>query len=310
MQHNATPRAHLDIDAIRAAHSVTSIAGAVVKLRRSGNDMAGCCPFHADRSPSFTVFDAGRRFHCFGCSAAGDVIDFVARLHNVGFLDAVALLGEGRLPTVQIAQRPAAPANDDRRDEALAIWHGTVEATGTPAETYLRSRGLSLPIPPAIRFSRLPYGKSGALHPVMVALITGADDRPAAIQRTFLNAAGTGKAAVPKPKLSLGRIAGGAIRLAPTHGKVVVCEGLEDGLSLQSSLSIATWATAGTGGMTSLKLPASVLDVVIGADNDEAGETAAQRAAETFAAQGRTVRILRPLAGFKDFNDEMRGIKR
>jgi DNA primase len=302
--------ARLDLEAVRARNPIPTIAGAFVKLRPASREWTGCCPFHSDRSPSFTVFNGGRRFHCFGCGAAGDVIDFVARAHGVGFREAVAMLGDGGLPFVSIPDVPAAPARDNRQDEALAIWRDAVEAAGTPAESYLRSRGLICPLPPSIRFAGLPYGKSGPVHPALVALVTGSENRPTGIQRTFLNPAGTGKAAVPKPKLSLGRVAGGAIRLAPATDCVVVCEGLEDGLSLQQSLSFPTWATAGTGGLLALDLPQSVRDVVIAADSDEAGEKAAMAAAERFAGQGRKVRVIRPLAGFKDFNDELRGIER
>ncbi|MBD3747670.1 MAG: virulence-associated protein E, partial [Sphingopyxis terrae] len=46
-----------------------------VKLIRAGNELKGCCPFHADRSPSFTIFAGGERFHCFGCGAHGNAID-------------------------------------------------------------------------------------------------------------------------------------------------------------------------------------------------------------------------------------------
>lgn len=62
----------LDLDAIREAHPLPVVAGAVIKLKRAGNELVGCCPFHPDKSPSFTVFNGGRRYHCFGCSADGD----------------------------------------------------------------------------------------------------------------------------------------------------------------------------------------------------------------------------------------------
>jgi len=168
----------------------------------------------------------------------------------------------------------------------------------------------SLPLPPSIRFTRLPYGKSGSSHPVLVALVTDTNDNPTGIQRTYLNAAGTGKAAVAKPKLSLGKVSGGAIRLGAVAATVVVCEGLEDGLSVQQALGVSTWATAGTGGLTALRLPPSVRRVVVAADNDDAGNTAAQAAVERFARDGVASRIIRPLEPFKDFNAELCGVRR
>ena len=94
---------------------------------------------------------------------------------------------------------------------------------------------------------------------------------PSGIQRTFLNEAGTGKAAVPKPKLSLGRVRGGAIQLAPAAAELIVCEGLEDGLTLQQECSRAVWVAAGASMLPGMELPPVVRQVTIGADGDEAG---------------------------------------
>ena len=301
--------ARLDLGSVRSRHPIPGIAAGIVKLRRAGNEWKACCPFHADRSPSFTVYDGGRRFRCFGCGAAGDVLDFVQRVHRVGLREAVAMLDGGALPIATIAAGGAAEPNDDRTGEALAIWDSAENAAGTLAEGYLRSRRLELPLPPTIRFTRLPYGKSGPLHPALVALVTDEGDRPIGIQRTYLNAAGTGKAAVAKPKLSLGRMSGGSIRLAPASATVVICEGLEDGLSVQQALGIPTWATAGTGGLTALELPPRVRHVVIAADNDDAGDNAAHAAAARFASEQRSSRIIRPLEPFKDFNAELCGTR-
>lgn len=211
-------REALDLDAIRAVHPLPSIVGASVKLIRAGNEYKACCPFHADKSPSFTIFSGGHRFHCFGCGIGGDVFDYLMRLHNVGLREAVAMLNGGDIPSVQIAPAPATNDGGDRIPDALAIWHTAQPATGTLAETYLRSRGLYLPIPDSIRFARLRYGTKGPEHPALVAAVASADDKLTGIQRTYLNAAGTGKAPVPKAKLSLGKVAGGAIRPPPAPG--------------------------------------------------------------------------------------------
>jgi DNA primase len=105
----------LDLEAVRARNPIPTIAGAIMKLRPAGREWTGCCPFHSDRSPSFTVFNGGRRFHCFGCGAAGDVIDFVARAHGVGFREAVAMLGDGGLLSESIQFAPATFAKDMAR---------------------------------------------------------------------------------------------------------------------------------------------------------------------------------------------------
>ena len=291
---------------IRDAVSLASIAARSVKLIKAGREWKGCCPFHPDRSPSFTIYADDRRFICFGCSAQGDALDFVRRLHGVGLVEAIHMIDGGALPVVQrvVGERNREP-EPARTEEAEAIWRDAVEADGTPAARYLASRGLGGPVPDVLRFARLRYGTRGELHPVMVALIVDRDGVPQGIQRTYLNAAGTGKAAVPKAKLSLGRVKGGAVRLAPAGRAVIVTEGIEDALTLQRGTDLPAWAAAGAGMLSAMLLPPHVREVTIGADADETGERSAQQARSVFLEQGRSVRILRPMPGCKDFNQEL-----
>ena len=297
----------LDLDAIRQAHPLPGVVGASVKLRRAGNEWKACCPLHPDRSPSFTIFDGGRRFQCFGCGASGDVLDYLQRLHGVGLRDAAEMLTGGYVPAIEMAPLPA---NDqgDRLDEARAIWRNAVPAQETLAESYLRLRGLHLPIPPTIRFTSLRYGSKGREYPCLVAAVSGPDNKLSAVQRTYLNDAGMGKAAVPKPKLSLGRVSGGAIRLAPAAGELIVCEGLEDGLTLQQELGRAVWVAAGASMLPAMRFPDLVRSVAIGGDADNAGQAAAHKAADAFALRGLSARVFFP-ADAKDFNDSLRGVQ-
>lgn len=293
----------LDIKAVKSATLISSVISQHVKLTRAGREFKGCCPFHKDRTPSFTVCDDKAFAHCFGCGWHGDLFDFIQAMENVSVREATA-----RVANLPVAYRPRPSSGDDRNTvaEALEIWRQAVPIKGTPAETYLRSRRLICRLPESLRFARLRYGKRGSLYPCLVALIASADHRATGIQRTYLNEAGTGKANVPKQKLSLGRVRGGAIRLAPPGGRLVVCEGLEDGLTLQQELGIATWVAAGVGNLRTLELPIGVRSVIVGADTDSSGLAGARAAAERFAAQGREVRVIRPYDGFKDFNDELR----
>ena len=301
-------RAALDLAAIREHHPLPSVVtGAGVKLRRAGHEWKACCPLHADRSPSFTIFDGGRRFQCFGCGAQGDVFDFVGRFYGTDLKGAIDMLTGGIAPKVDVTPLPA---NDqgDRLDEARSIWRNAVPAAGTLAETYLRSRGLDLILPPTIRFARLRYGTKGREYPCLVAVVTGPDNRLSGIQRTYLADDGRGKADVPKAKLSLGRVSGGAIRLAPAAAKLVVCEGLEDGLTLQQELGVAVWVAAGSSMLPAMRFPDLVRSVAIGGDADEAGRAAARKAAEAFAQRGLSARVFFP-ADAKDFNDSLRGVR-
>ncbi|UZK64641.1 DUF7146 domain-containing protein [Sphingomonas sp. M1-B02] len=306
----AEPSLREQCDKIRDRVSLASIAAASLKLIRAGREWKACCPFHADRTPSFTIYAGDRRFMCFGCGAEGDVLDFVMRLHRVRLPEALQMLGDGELPCA--ADMPAASGRqpEDRAEEAASLWAGAAAAGGTLADTYLRSRGITIDLPEAIRFARLPLGRRAPM-PALVAGVSTISGDVCGVQRTFLATDPIGKAPLPggKAKFSLGRVLGGAIRLGCAERSLLVSEGLEDGLTLLQKLGRPVWVAAGAGMLSAMKLPDIVEAVVIGADNDESGERAAQKAAEVFHASGRRVRILRPAPGYKDFNAELTGAR-
>jgi DNA primase len=299
----------LDMDALREAHPLPAVVGNSLKLMRAGNEWKACCPFHADRSPSFTIFAGGRRFYCFGCGAGGDVVDFIRLTHRVNFRDAAAILGENRSLPVVSRHAPEPEPEADRTQEALSIWRNAAPIPGTPAETYLRNRGLRLRLPDSLRFARLRYGKRGREYPCLVACVGSIENKVIGIQRTYLAADGSGKADVPKAKLSLGCVRGGAIRLAPAAAQLTVTEGLEDGLTLQQELGRAVWVAAGSTMLPKMLFPAGVNAVAIGGDGDEPGVLAARNAAEAYAERGIKARYFFPMEGFKDFNAELMGAR-
>lgn len=294
-------------DEIRACVPMSSVAATALKLRRAGREWKCCCPFHPDRTPSFTIYGDDRRFMCFGCGAEGDVLDFVMRLHSVSLIDALEMLGSRQLPELA-ARRRFPPPQHDRTAEAAAIWHAAGTATGSTAAAYLRLRGITVDLPDSLRFAHLSLGRHAPM-PTLVAAISTLDGQVAGIQRTFLSANSAGKAQLPdgKVKFSLGRVLGGAIRLGPASRSLVVTEGLEDGLSLLQTLGRPVWVAAGAGMLPAMRLPDLIEAVVIGADNDSAGEIAAEKAADAFTKQGKRVRIMRPASAYKDFNDQLRG---
>lgn len=106
-----------DVQSIRDAHRVSEIAARYVKLTRNGPEFTGLCPFHSEKSPSFTINDAKGFYHCFGCGAQGDVIAFVKNIHNVGFKDACAILGGESVA-------PAALPPAKERKESKGIYEG------------------------------------------------------------------------------------------------------------------------------------------------------------------------------------------
>ena len=159
-------------------------------------------------------------------------------------------------------------------------------------------------LPASLRFARLKH-PSGGTHPAVVALVVTPDRRMAGVQRIFVADDGLGKAKVPTPKLSLGRIAGNAIRLGAAAQEVIVTEGLEDALSVQQSLGRVAWAAAGASMLSRMVFPLAVQHVVIGRDNDPAGEREAAKAARVFAERGLSVRVVCPNAPNKDWNEQL-----
>ena len=137
---------------------------------------------------------------------------------------------------------------------------------------------------------------------LVAAVAVWPSNRVEGVQVTYLDPRQPRKAQVSTPRKSFGRIAGGSIRLAPAQDHLLIGEGIETVLTAMLATSMPGWATAGTSGLRGLILPPSVKEVVIAADGDQAGEDAAQAAADRWIGEGRTVRIARPPQG-KDMND-------
>ena len=194
------------------------------------------------------------------------------------------------------------PRKGDKTAAAKLIWKGTEPAPKALVATYLESREIRIPIPATIRYHRALCHPSGSTYPAMVSLVTDVNDLPVAIHRTWLARDGTGKASVANNKMMLGPCGGGAVRLAPAVGPLMVGEGLETCLSVMQERHFPAWAALSTSGLRSLELPSGAHDIIVLADADDPGETAAVAAAQRWFGEGRRVRIVRPPRGM-DFND-------
>ena len=294
----------IDLHALRSAYRLPDVVGAVVKLQHAGQEWKACCPFHDERTPSFTIYADGQRFFCFGCQAQGDVLDFLQLLHGVGFREAVAMLDGGAVPRVTIRRatvgRGTASANLHRVARMFSDA-GLIE--GSVADRYLTRRGLTINGARHLRHSILPF--AGGQHDALVAGIFGSDDKLCGVHRIFLTPTGEKKSFDGGSKFSLGTVAGGAVRLDPPQAELVVCAGIEEGLALRMMLSLPAWAVTGDSMLARLKLPAMVRSVVVAHDADESGMRAAAKAAERFSSEGRSVRLLAPAPPHKDFNAEL-----
>ena len=81
-------------DELRAKVSIVDVVGSKVKLVRTGREYQACCPFHNEKTPSFTVNEAKGFYHCFGCGAHGDIIKFEMEANNLPFMDAIRKLAD------------------------------------------------------------------------------------------------------------------------------------------------------------------------------------------------------------------------
>lgn len=157
------------LEEIRGRLQLTDIVGRHMRLTRRGRESLGLCPFHHEKTPSFTVNDQKGFFHCFGCGAHGSLFDFVMRLDNVGFAEAVAkLAAEAGLPL------PVDDANTSGEERKRTSLRAVIEAAcahyermlrtpeGKPGLEYLRRRGVDDDTIAAFRLGFAPEG-SGRL---------------------------------------------------------------------------------------------------------------------------------------------------
>ncbi len=82
------------LEELRARNDITEVIGGYVNLKRAGRLYKGLCPFHGEKTPSFTVYPDTQSFYCFGCSAGGDVVSFIRKIENLDYVEAVKLLAD------------------------------------------------------------------------------------------------------------------------------------------------------------------------------------------------------------------------
>lgn len=288
------------------------------------------------------VIDGAKRGSYFHLAAGrgGDLINAAMDLWGLSPVDAVAWakerlgLGPGldaataaraqdHARRAQAAADAAAAEGDDgaraRADRARAIWHHAQPIAGTLGEAYFRGRGITLDLPPTLRFApSLVYGSPRApdapRFPAVVAAVQGPDGALTGVWRIYLAADGAGKAPVDKPKLGLGGARGGAVRLGPVAAKLATAEGIETALSVMQATGLPTWAGLSAVGVAGLVLPASVREPILVPDADLAhldprsgaaywpGPDAAAKAAARYRAEGRAPAIVQLPLGL-DAND-------
>jgi DNA primase len=153
-------------DVVAAADIVEVVNGRTQLRRASGSRYTGRCPFHEERTPSFSVNPVEKLYYCFGCGKGGDLISFVRETENLDFVGAIEWLAERfRVPLEYEEASPRVEAQRKRRERLLALldqtttyferllWDGD---TGKPVREYLASRGLGQEIAREFRLGLAP----------------------------------------------------------------------------------------------------------------------------------------------------------
>ena len=322
----------VDIEQLKRSNPIAHV------VRRHGVELrgerrpTGRCPFHEDRTPSLSVYPETGSFHCFGCGASGDVIDFVRRAEGLGFREAVLRLGGGDGGTVggasppppssrpppQETERAPALSLDDRLllTAACELYHETLLETPA-ALRYLEGRGIPTwlarrrrlgtsdgqRLVPYLRRRRLSLKRAGELgllfrsgDETMAGRIVIPDLRGAHCG-WMVGRALTGDRTPKYRGLSLPKP---LLGYEPGRRRLFVTEGPFDWLTLEG-WGLHACALLGTEpGRGQLRLLGRARSVVLVMDRDDAGREAARRLSETL---GERARVLELPEGAKDVSE-------
>jgi putative DNA primase/helicase len=270
---------------------------------RSGAWWRCRCPVHGSRGATLALRD-GDRGLIVKCFADCDPRDILAELRRRGL---IARRDEAR-PAPLIIRRDNHADVAGRIAMARRLWDAAQDARGSPVVRYLADRGITIPLPPSLRWAPALRRPDGTHRPAMIARIDSIDGELIGIARTWL-ARDTAGSWHRHDRAMLGRATGGAVRLAPAAETLMIGEGIETCLSAMQATEMPAWAALSTSGMVALTLPTIVRTVIILADHDRsgAGERAARTAAEHWLAEGRRVRIALPPEPGTDMADVLAG---
>ena len=137
------------INEVKEKNDITDVIGGYVTLKRSGRISKGLCPFHSEKTPSFTVYGDTASFYCFGCQAGGDVIGFIRRIENLDYVEAVKFLAsragmampeEGKNDSLS---RMRMRIREQNREAGRFFYRSLYSPSGKNALEYFYSRGLT-----------------------------------------------------------------------------------------------------------------------------------------------------------------------
>jgi hypothetical protein len=237
----------------------------------------------------------------------GDLLDLIALnrdLHRLGEAidEARSFLALPR-PAANSSRAPPAPTGSP--EAARRLFHAGRLVPGTPAEAYLRARGITARLDwPALRYHPSVYHRAAEdapfeLWPALLAAVTGLDGTITGILRTWLDRSRPAKAPLADPRRALGHLLGNGVRFGEATDILAAGEGVETMLALKSVLPLLPIvAGLSANHLAALELPPALRRLYVARDNDAAGLKAAERLRER--AAGLDIRELVPV--HSDFN--------
>lgn len=259
--------------------SLDSIASTLHKARRSGDGIVACCPAHEDSSPSLYIRVGNEGKLLWRCLAGCDQLDVGRAL---GILD-----GDFTF----IDNCPKVADLTWKKDLINRLWSEAKPIEpGDPVHLYLtENRKISitaisdLRFHPGLEYRELDENKKSkviGVFPAMVAAVRDLSNDLLAIHRTYLTATGK-KISIERPELKdkmlLGSLAGGAVHLYQSNKTLAIAEGLETSAAMACIFNCPAWSAISSAGLSNVVIPDSIEHLIIGVDNDTAGEKAAAK---------------------------------
>src|SRR5688572_6220709 len=157
------------IQSLLARVDIVDVVDRYVKLKKSGANFSACCPFHNEKTPSFSVSAAKQFYHCFGCGAHGNAIGFLMAYAGMGYVDAVKDLASSvgmQVPDWQ-PRTPEDAARKERETDLYGVMERAMDfyraglKSSPEAIEYLKQRGLTGEIAARFRIGYAPDGWTG-----------------------------------------------------------------------------------------------------------------------------------------------------
>jgi hypothetical protein len=314
-----------DSDISAARGRLAEIVGAEVALKPKGRELAGLCPFHEEKTPSFYVAPDKGFYHCFGCGAHGTAIDFVMCRRGLDFVEAVRWVLDMAVPITPPSERAAHNQKPDRTESGTDVFRikrvlaqcGPV-TEGTAAHLYLVTRGLNPDQPALLAHPALYCSEVRKPLPALVAPITNSLGEVTSLQRVWcaerVEFDGTdqwkdARASLAVRKKTLGQMYDGSVRLAPAGAILGLAEGVETAIAASMLYRLPVWATCGLSRLgypahwsepidgskprwieeraPTVWIPPEVRALYIFGDRGQIGETVAEFAARWWSRQSR-----------------------